>query len=151
MVSFVCGNCQDVLKKNKVDSHCMRRCRDAWEFTCIDCNRTFEGYEYKTHNNCITEEEKYCGKFSKVKKSDNLILKNNLVGNKEELQILIKNTLRRLGAINWKRLRDESIREYQKRKNLDINSLEYKRLKWELLASIPLEYTTKKSNIVALN
>eukprot|EP00922_Rhytidocystis_sp_ex-Travisia-forbesii_P000056 GHVS01000096.1.p1 GENE.GHVS01000096.1~~GHVS01000096.1.p1 ORF type:complete len:226 (-),score=10.81 GHVS01000096.1:182-859(-) len=68
MVSFTCGVCQDVVKKNQIDKHCSRaQCASAWHFTCIDCNKTFEGYDYQSHNSCISEEDKYYGKFAKRK------------------------------------------------------------------------------------
>eukprot|EP00922_Rhytidocystis_sp_ex-Travisia-forbesii_P004478 GHVS01006553.1.p1 GENE.GHVS01006553.1~~GHVS01006553.1.p1 ORF type:complete len:225 (+),score=17.32 GHVS01006553.1:63-737(+) len=69
MVSFTCGVCQDVVTKNQVDKHCSRpQCTSAWHFTCIDCNKTFEGYDYQSHTSCISEEDKYYGKFAKRKK-----------------------------------------------------------------------------------
>lgn len=33
-------------------------CRNA-AFTCLDCSKTFYGQEYNTHNQCISEAEKY--------------------------------------------------------------------------------------------
>ncbi|KAJ1610962.1 nitrogen permease regulator-like protein [Cryptosporidium canis] len=146
MVSFVCGNCQDVLKKNKVDSHCVGRCRNAWEFTCIDCNSTFEGFDYRNHNSCITEEEKYCGKFKRVKKPTQSLGADNS-RRKEELKLLIEKILRKNGSMNWKRLLSESIKEYMNSK-MAVGGSENENLKWELLASIPICYTTKDSNMV---
>lgn len=32
-------------------------------FTCIDCKKDFKGFEYEQHNSCISEQEKYMGKF----------------------------------------------------------------------------------------
>lgn len=148
MVSFVCENCQDVIKKNKVDSHCVGKCRNAWEFTCIDCNSTFEGFEYRNHNSCITEEEKYCGKFAKAKKPIHSIEKNP-AERKNELKQIIEKILRKNGSMDWKKLLNESIKEYVNSNMVDSGS-ETRTLRWELLASIPISYTTKKSNIVTL-
>eukprot|EP00742_Colponemidia_sp_Colp-10_P000467 GILJ01000508.1.p1 GENE.GILJ01000508.1~~GILJ01000508.1.p1 ORF type:complete len:218 (-),score=53.27 GILJ01000508.1:229-882(-) len=67
MVSFVCDVCQETVKKNKIDQHC-NSCRNAWNFTCVDCNVTFAGYDYAAHTQCITEEQKYYGQFAKNKK-----------------------------------------------------------------------------------
>lgn len=68
MVSFTCDLCQDVIKKKNVDKHCETKCRNAWRFTCLTCNQTFEGFDYQNHNSCITEEQKYFGRFAKPKK-----------------------------------------------------------------------------------
>jgi cell growth-regulating nucleolar protein len=56
-VSFVCNHCQETVKKPKLEKHKMQ-CRHA-SFTCIDCNRDFQGTEYRSHNQCISEGEKY--------------------------------------------------------------------------------------------
>lgn len=60
MVFFVCEGCNESLKKNKVDSHA-ERCNSCWAVTCVDCNKTFEGDDYRTHTSCISEAEKYEG------------------------------------------------------------------------------------------
>eukprot|EP00922_Rhytidocystis_sp_ex-Travisia-forbesii_P032175 GHVS01047869.1.p1 GENE.GHVS01047869.1~~GHVS01047869.1.p1 ORF type:complete len:229 (+),score=24.68 GHVS01047869.1:164-850(+) len=79
MVSFTCCICQDVVKKNQIDKHCARsQCSSAWHFTCIDCNKTFEGYEYQSHTSCISEEDKYYGKFATKKKKENASRSGNL-------------------------------------------------------------------------
>jgi len=71
MVSFTCEVCQEVVKKNKVDKHCESACSNAWNFTCIDCNKTFGGYDYQAHNSCVTEEEKYWGQYATTAKTGN--------------------------------------------------------------------------------
>jgi len=62
MVSFICGVCASTLKKNQVNRHC-ESCRGAWVFTCVDCGKDFEGFGFDAHTSCITEAEKYHGKF----------------------------------------------------------------------------------------
>lgn len=57
MPSFVCDQCQETLKKPKLDAH-TQRCRGA-SFSCIDCYKSFKGTEYRSHFSCITEVEKY--------------------------------------------------------------------------------------------
>lgn len=54
MVTFTCDLCQESLRKAFVDRHCETKCRNAWTFTCVDCNKTFEGFAYKDHNSCIS-------------------------------------------------------------------------------------------------
>ncbi|KAL1924310.1 uncharacterized protein VTP21DRAFT_7345 [Calcarisporiella thermophila] len=70
MVSFSCDACQDVIKKPKLDQH-RNRCHAT--FTCIDCNTTFQGTEYRTHTQCISEAEKY----------EKSLYKGNKKGNKQ--------------------------------------------------------------------
>uniref|UniRef100_A0A7S0LKP1 Zinc finger C2H2 LYAR-type domain-containing protein n=1 Tax=Coccolithus braarudii TaxID=221442 RepID=A0A7S0LKP1_9EUKA len=62
MVFFICEVCNASLKKNKVENHCYE-CRDAWVFACMDCGKRFQGDEYKSHTSCISESQKYEGKF----------------------------------------------------------------------------------------
>ena len=59
MVSFICDVCGDTLRKKQVDKHCSYVCRTAWELRCIECGMKFEGDEYKKHNECMTEVEKF--------------------------------------------------------------------------------------------
>ncbi|ORZ23974.1 hypothetical protein BCR42DRAFT_486310 [Absidia repens] len=54
MVSFQCEGCGDIVKKPKCKVH---RCRAP--FTCIDCHQTFNGTSYMSHNQCMTEDQKY--------------------------------------------------------------------------------------------
>jgi len=43
MVSFTCSDCNQVLKKNKVDAHFVGRCRNAAYVSCVDCSVDFYG------------------------------------------------------------------------------------------------------------
>lgn len=67
MVSFSCEVCNDTIIKKKLDQH-KQRCRGAY-FTCIDCSTTFQGSDYKSHTQCISEAEKYEKALYKGKKS----------------------------------------------------------------------------------
>ena len=58
MVSFVCDNCQETLKKAKVQGH-LNRCHGP--VSCVDCSVVFRGDEFKAHTSCISEAEKYQG------------------------------------------------------------------------------------------
>lgn len=49
------------MKKIKVESH-VQKCRQCQCLSCMDCGKDFWGNDYKAHNACITEEEKYSGK-----------------------------------------------------------------------------------------
>lgn len=57
MVVFVCGSCNESLKKNSVSLH-LNRCR-APVISCCDCNKEFTDNSYQSHNQCISEDSKY--------------------------------------------------------------------------------------------
>ena len=63
MVYFTCDVCGLSVKKNQIAKHCQGSCRSAWYFTCMDCNKVFEGFEYDKHTSCVSETERYAGKF----------------------------------------------------------------------------------------
>lgn len=50
MVSFVCGSCQDVVKKPQINKH---RCRNP-SFSCVDCNTDFDAKSVQSHSSCIS-------------------------------------------------------------------------------------------------
>ena len=57
MVSFNCDGCGDVVKKPKLQQH-FNRCYAP--VTCLDCSMQFNSpNEFKSHNTCISEAEKY--------------------------------------------------------------------------------------------
>ncbi|KAF4676475.1 hypothetical protein FOL47_006113 [Perkinsus chesapeaki] len=62
MVSFVCA-CGETIRKPKVRNHLQQR--HCEYLSCVDCNETFYGEDYSTHNKCISEAEKYMGKLYK--------------------------------------------------------------------------------------
>ena len=62
MAVFICETCGATLKKQQIERHCFK-CRNAWAFTCVECSNTYEGDAYKNHNQCMTEVEKYQGKW----------------------------------------------------------------------------------------
>ena len=66
MVYFVCMACQETLKRNAVDKHCLR-CRDCWDLVCVDCNKVFSGEAFRSHVTCMSEAERYQGKLYRPK------------------------------------------------------------------------------------
>lgn len=65
MVSFSCGCCGDVVKKPKVLSHakqCGSQC-----FSCIDCQVQFTLDSVQGHTQCVSEVEKYQGRWDPKK------------------------------------------------------------------------------------
>ncbi|KAF4104554.1 cell growth-regulating nucleolar protein [Onychostoma macrolepis] len=61
MVFFTCSACGESLKKAQVEKHLLK-CRACQVLSCIDCSKDFWGDDYKNHNKCISEDQKYGGK-----------------------------------------------------------------------------------------
>jgi len=59
MVYFTCGTCGEQIKKPQVEKHYTQKCRNCTMLTCIDCLKDFYGDEYKKHNQCMTEAQRY--------------------------------------------------------------------------------------------
>ena len=126
MVTFICENCDQTLKKNQVDRH-LYQCRAPPRFVCLDCNKIFLGSDYKSHTSCISEQEKTMGQFYKPKKQPQsnqmnqtstasipTIPKEN--GIKKESEAIKKITKEKW--VGWKK----SIRKtLQKQPNLEMN------------------------------
>ncbi|CAJ0568879.1 unnamed protein product, partial [Mesorhabditis spiculigera] len=70
MVYFVCGRCNDSLKKQQVQTH-EYKCHSN-QYSCVDCQAVFNAKSYDEHRKCITENEKYGGKnfVAKVNKGE---------------------------------------------------------------------------------
>ena len=97
MVYFTCDICGESLKKKQVEKHYQTSCPNAWSFTCIDCNKVFEGCSYMGHTSCVTETERYAGKYLAAKAEQKKLSKNkNPTINekaKEEKKLLVKDYL----------------------------------------------------------
>lgn len=61
MVFFTCDSCGESLKKVQVEKHLLK-CRSCQVLSCIDCGADFRGDDYKSHNRCISEDQKYGGR-----------------------------------------------------------------------------------------
>lgn len=61
MVYFSCSGCNESLKKPKVAKH-LSFCRRCHMLTCLDCQKDFTPQSYVTHNQCVSELEKYSGR-----------------------------------------------------------------------------------------
>ena len=68
MVFFICETTNECIKKPKVEAH-MRKHPNAWVFCCMDCGARFEGEAYKAHTSCMSEAQRYEGKFSVPKEN----------------------------------------------------------------------------------
>lgn len=63
MVTFICDACQQSVKKPKVEEHA-KRCYSCSVFSCVDCGTDFSTTTVKNHSSCMSEAEKYHGKFA---------------------------------------------------------------------------------------
>lgn len=61
MVSFSCSKCGDVVKKPKVVSHA-GQCGTG-SYSCVDCMQVFDLNTIQKHTSCISEVQKYQGKW----------------------------------------------------------------------------------------
>lgn len=64
----MCDVCASTLKKNQVKNH-FSQCRSR-NFTCVDCSKSLTGQELDAHTVCISEAEKYFGKFYQGKNEE---------------------------------------------------------------------------------
>ena len=67
MVSFNCNRCGDVVKKPKVQSHAAQ-CGTPG-YSCVDCMQQFDLRTIDAHRQCVSETDKYQGKWQDKKKT----------------------------------------------------------------------------------
>ncbi|XP_029358600.1 cell growth-regulating nucleolar protein [Echeneis naucrates] len=103
MVFFTCNACGESLKKAQVDKH-VGMCRGCQWLSCIDCGKDFWGDDYKNHNKCISEDQKYGGKGYEAKankgdvKQQQWIQRINEAMNKPGVSAKLKDVLRQVSA-----------------------------------------------------
>nr|XP_046240455.1 cell growth-regulating nucleolar protein [Scatophagus argus] len=101
MVFFTCNGCGESLKKAQVDKH-VSICRGCQVLSCIDCGKDFWGDDYKNHNKCISEDQKYGGKGYEAKankgdvKQQQWLQKVNEAMNKPGVSAKLKEVLRQV-------------------------------------------------------
>eukprot|EP00118_Oscarella_pearsei_P004643 m.20148 g.20148 ORF g.20148 m.20148 type:complete len:147 (+) comp27980_c0_seq2:27-467(+) len=66
MVFFTCNACGQSVKKGQVEKHYRSECPNCNSLSCIDCGKEFYGDDYIQHTSCVSEAEKYQGKFYKM-------------------------------------------------------------------------------------
>ncbi|XP_008289665.1 cell growth-regulating nucleolar protein [Stegastes partitus] len=103
MVFFTCNACGESLKKAQVDKH-VNMCRGCQVLSCIDCGKDFWGNDYKNHNKCISEDQKYGGKGYEAKankgdvKQQQWIQRINEAMNKPGVSAKLRDVLRQVSA-----------------------------------------------------
>ena len=76
MVFFSCNGCGESLKKQKVEQHSYA-CSSYTNVSCIDCNVTFAGSEYRKHTKCVSEAERYQGHLYQGEKNKGAVKQNS--------------------------------------------------------------------------
>ncbi|XP_070759276.1 cell growth-regulating nucleolar protein [Enoplosus armatus] len=103
MVFFTCNGCGESLKKAQVDKH-VNMCRGCQVLSCIDCGKDFWGDDYKNHNKCISEDQKYGGKGYEAKankgdvKQQQWIQRVQEAMNKPGVSAKLKNVLQQVSS-----------------------------------------------------
>ena len=128
MVTFICGICGESLKKAQVNKHCETKCRNAWSFTCMDCNKVFEGFEFEKHISCMTETERYQGKYLAKKNQKNGLTRTPSKDTKLEESKEANKESQEIGKLTGKRKRNGEIKKVKEGKK------EERALKWEGLS-----------------
>ncbi|CAN2388565.1 erythrocyte development [Pristimantis euphronides] len=105
MVFFTCNACGESLKKGQAEKH-LTICRKSQCLSCIDCGKDFWGDDYKTHQSCVTEDEKYGGKAFEAKankgdvKQQQWIQKIQEEMKKPDISDNIRNILKKISTFN---------------------------------------------------
>lgn len=139
MVFFTCNACGESLKKAQVDKH-VNMCRGCQVLSCIDCGKDFWGNDYRNHNKCISEDQKYGGKGYEAKankgdvKQQQWIQRINEAMNKPGVSAKLRDVLRQVSAY------DNVPRKKAKFQNWMRNSLKIANTNlhdevWEILAA----------------
>jgi cell growth-regulating nucleolar protein len=77
MPSFVCDGCQDVFKKPKIEAH-LYRCPYATSISCVDCYQVWSDEGFRTHTQCVSEEQKTRGPYYKPPKAKQQTTRNSV-------------------------------------------------------------------------
>uniref|UniRef100_A0A3P8RSJ3 Cell growth-regulating nucleolar protein n=1 Tax=Amphiprion percula TaxID=161767 RepID=A0A3P8RSJ3_AMPPE len=139
MVFFTCNACGESLKKAQVDKH-VNMCRGCQVLSCIDCGKDFWGNDYRNHNKCISEDQKYGGKGYEAKankgdvKQQQWIQRINEAMNKPGVSAKLRDVLRQVSTY------DNVPRKKAKFQNWMRNSLKIANTNlhdevWEILAA----------------
>lgn len=74
MVFFCCNGCGETLKKQKVEQHGYN-CSSK-SVSCIDCNVSFNGSEFRKHTQCVSEAQRYQGHLYKPTENKGALKQN---------------------------------------------------------------------------
>ncbi|KAG7494029.1 hypothetical protein JOB18_021540 [Solea senegalensis] len=102
---FTVNNVRKQIRRTQaqVDKH-VSMCRGCQVLSCIDCGKDFWGDDYKNHNKCISEDQKYGGKGYEAKankgdvKQQQWIQKVNEAMNKPGISAKLKDVLRQVST-----------------------------------------------------
>ncbi|CAG02010.1 unnamed protein product, partial [Tetraodon nigroviridis] len=139
MVFFTCNGCGESLKKAQVENH-VNICRKCQVLSCIDCGKDFWGDDYKNHNKCISEDQKYGGKGFEAKankgevKQQQWIEKIHDAMNKPGVSAKLKDVLGKVSAYDNVPRKKAKFQNWMKN-SLKINNTSLHDEVWDILAA----------------
>uniref|UniRef100_H3C118 Cell growth-regulating nucleolar protein n=1 Tax=Tetraodon nigroviridis TaxID=99883 RepID=H3C118_TETNG len=149
MVFFTCNGCGESLKKAQVENH-VNICRKCQVLSCIDCGKDFWGDDYKNHNKCISEDQKYGGKGFEAKankgevKQQQWIEKIHDAMNKPGVSAKLKDVLGKVSAYDNVPRKKAKFQNWMKN-SLKINNTSLHDEVWDILAAADNDSQSQKS------
>ncbi|TNM88574.1 hypothetical protein fugu_004828 [Takifugu bimaculatus] len=148
MVFFTCNACGESLKKAQVENH-VNICRNCQVLSCIDCGKDFWGDDYKNHNKCISEDQKYGGKGFEAKankgevKQQQWIEKIHDAMNKPGVSAKLKEVLGKVSTYDNVPRKKAKFQNWMKN-SLKINNTSLHDEVWDILAAADNAVKTPK-------
>lgn len=139
MVFFTCNTCGESLKKAQVDKH-VNMCRGCEVLSCIDCGKDFWGNDYRNHNKCISEDQKYGGKGYEAKankgdvKQQQWLQRVHEAMNKPGVSAKLKDVLRQVSAYDNVPRKKAKFQNWM-RNSLKIANTNLQEEAWDIIAA----------------
>ncbi|XP_017285441.1 cell growth-regulating nucleolar protein [Kryptolebias marmoratus] len=149
MVFFTCNACGESLKKAQVEKH-VNMCRGCQVLSCIDCGKDFWGDDYKNHNKCISEDQKYGGKGYEAKankgdvKQQQWIQRVHEAMNKPGVSAKLKDVLRQVSTYDNVPRKKAKFQNWMKN-SLKIGNANLHNEVWDIIAAADSATETKQT------
>ncbi|KAF7208237.1 cell growth-regulating nucleolar protein isoform X2 [Nothobranchius furzeri] len=150
MVFFTCNACGESLKKAQVEKH-VNMCRGCQVLSCIDCGKDFWGDDYKDHNKCISENQKYGGKGYEAKankgdvKQQQWIQRVHEAMSKPGISAKLKDVLRQVSTYDNVPRKKAKFQNWMKN-SLKINNTSLHDEVWEIISAADAPETKQLTN-----
>ncbi|KAK7137461.1 hypothetical protein R3I94_013189 [Phoxinus phoxinus] len=150
MVFFTCDACGESLKKAQVEKHLLK-CHSCRVLSCIDCGHDFRGDDYKNHNKCISEDQKYGGKDFQAKankgdvKQQQWIQRIQEASDRPGVQPRVQQVLRQVAAYGNVPRKRAKFQNWMKN-SLKIHSPELLEQVWEIFSAADSEHQTAEEH-----
>ncbi|XP_048044943.1 cell growth-regulating nucleolar protein [Megalobrama amblycephala] len=139
MVFFTCDTCGESLRKAQVEKHLLK-CRGCQVLSCIDCGKDFRGDDYKNHNKCISEDQKYGGRDFQAKTNKGDVKQQQWIQRIQEamerpgIQPRLQQVLRQVSAYDNVPRKRAKFQNWMKN-SLKIHSPELQEQVWEIFSA----------------